>query len=149
VLSPRAFSVLAAVADRICPGTGILPSAWELEVPEAIDAFLASSHPGVGADIEQGLLLVENGLPGLLFDLRPRPFTTRSPEAQDATLAAMASSRIALRRTLYKALLGLVSATYWGHPDAYVHAGYRPPDYSGFEPPAPEEPPEEAGEAAP
>lgn len=136
-LSPRAFSVLAAVADRVCPGTGDLPTAWDLEVPEAVDAFLATSHPAVAQDLEQALLLVENGLPGLLFDLRPLAFTARTPEGQDATLAAMAQSRIALRRTVYKALVSLVSATYWGSAGAYRHIGYRPPDFSGAPGPAP------------
>jgi len=133
-LDLRSFSVLAAVADTICPGTGALPTAWELQVPEGVDAFLASAHPGVAAELMQGLMLVENALPGFVFEGRLRPFSTCSPAQQRESFAAMATSRIALRRTLYKALLGLVSATYWGHPDAYAHAGYAPPDFSGFLP---------------
>ena len=133
-LDLRSFSVLAAVADTFCPGTAELPTAWELQVPEGVDAFLASAHPGVAAELIQGLMLVENALPGLIFDGRVRPFSACSPAQQSASLAGMATSRVALRRTLYKALLGLVSATYWGHPDAYIHAGYAPPDFSGFLP---------------
>ncbi len=149
-LDAASFSVLAAVADAICPGTDGLPSAWDLEVPEDVDAFLASNHPAVASEIIQGLTLLENGLPGLLLDLQPRPFTTRSLAARDATLSGMATSRIALRRTLYKGLLGLVTTTYWGNPATFAHSGYRPMDFTGYEPPPqkPEEP-EEPTEAEP
>ncbi|MEZ4319515.1 MAG: gluconate 2-dehydrogenase subunit 3 family protein [Myxococcota bacterium] len=142
-LTPAGFSVLAAIADRICPGTGELPTAWELEVPEGVDAYLATRDPGVAEELELGLMLVENGLPSLLLDGRARPFTARSPADQDATLAGMAASRIELRRKLYKAFLALVTTTYWGHPDAYRFAGYRPADFTAFVP-SPPEPPEEA-----
>ena len=146
-LDLRTFSVLAAVADRFCPGGEGLPTAWALEVPEDVDAFLASNHPGVAADVRQGLLLVENGLPGLLLDLDPRPFTARPPDAQDAALQGMATSRLALRRTLYKALLGMVTATYWGHPETFAASGYQPLDFTGFVPAPPSEEPPAVEEA--
>lgn len=133
-LDPVSFSILAAVADALCPGAPGLPDAWELQVPEAVDAFLASSDPAVAVELSQALRFVENGLPGLLLDGRPRPFSTRSKEERLRTLERMATSRIHLRRTIYKALMGLVTATYWGDPRTFAHSGYRVPDYRGMVP---------------
>lgn len=129
-LDPTSFSILAAVADRMCPGTATVPTPWELEVPERIDAFLATTDPAVPAELMQGLAVLENALPGLLLDGRWGTFTSLDARGQDAALMAFATSRIALRRTVYKALLGLVSATYWAHPDAIRYAGYRPLEFS-------------------
>jgi hypothetical protein len=163
VLSPRAFSVLAAVADRICPGDGAFPSASELRVAESIDALLAVSDPSMGAELRvaesidallavsdpsmgaeigQALLLLDNALAGLLLDGRPTTFTGASPEAQDATLAAWATSSLVLRRKVFKALRGLVAGAYYGNPRVYAAVGYPgPPDFSAAAdaelPPAP------------
>lgn len=131
VLSPRAFSVLAAVADRICPGGGAFPPASALQVAEKIDALLAISDPSMGAELGQGLLLLDNALAGLLLDGRPTTFSGASAEAQDATLAAWATSSLALRRKVYKALRGLVAGTYYSDPRVYAAVGYPgPPDFA-------------------
>lgn len=154
VLSPRAFSVLAAVADRICPGGGAFPSASEVGVAESIDALLAMSDPSMGAEVGQALLLLDNALAGLLFDGRPTTFTGASPEIQDATLAAWASSSLLLRRKVYKALRGLVAGTYYGSPRVYAAVGYPgPPSFAAAvdaeAPPAGEAVPAAAGEGVP
>lgn len=137
-LSPRAFSVLAAVADRVCPGGGAAPSARQVQVAEKVDALLASSPPTFRADIEQALLLFENALPGLLLDGRVRPFTASSPDDQDAALRAWQTSSIGLRRQVYKGVRGLVVAAYFGSPETYAGAsGYAgPPDFSSLQIPA-------------
>lgn len=129
VLDATTFSVLAAIADRICPGGDGLPTPWAIEVPESIDLFLQASHPGVGDELKQGLLFVENALPALFLERRLRPFTTLDPAGQDAVLLAFATSNIALRRTIYKALVGLVTATYWGDSRVYGASGYVPLDF--------------------
>ena len=56
--------MLAAVADVICPGGPDLPSAWELEVPEAIDELMSRKHPADVAELSQGLLLLDNAAVG-------------------------------------------------------------------------------------
>lgn len=127
VLSPRAFSILAAVADRVCPGTEGLPGAWELEVPEGLDALLDRLHPGVGAELGQALLFLENPVAGTLLDGRMARFTQSTPEVQDDALRAFASSELSVRRQAYQALTGLISATYWSHPATWAHVGYPGP----------------------
>ncbi len=133
VLDPRSYSVLAAVADRICPGGEGLPAASDLDVAALVDSHLARLHPADAAELLQGLVLLENALAGLIFDGRPKPFTACSPEVQDAVLLAWQGSRVTVRRVVFQALRGLIAAAYWGHPDLYAAVGYPgPPDYSGF-----------------
>jgi hypothetical protein len=133
VLDPVGFSVVAAVADRFCPATADLPSAWDLEVPEKVDAFLAAQLPGVGAELAPALLLVENGLVGLLLDGRARPFTTCDAATQDQALRAWKNSSLTVRRTAFKALRQLCSAPYWANPRVWAHTGYPgPPDFGAL-----------------
>ncbi|MCB9664599.1 MAG: gluconate 2-dehydrogenase subunit 3 family protein [Alphaproteobacteria bacterium] len=136
-LSPRAFSVLAAVADRVCPGGEGAPGAAEVGVAEKVDALLATSPPTFRTDIEQALLLLENALPGLLLDGRARPFTACDAATQDATLEAWQTSSLGLRRQVYKGVRGLVVAAYFGSPETYRSAsGYPgPPDFSSLDRP--------------
>lgn len=146
VLSPRAFSVLVAVADRVCPGTASFPKASDLGVAELVDDLLATSDPALGAELGQALLLFDNALAGLLLDGRPRTFTAAPPEEQDAVLLAWATSGLTLRRKVLKALRGLIAGAYYGHPDVYAACGYAgPPDLSGWTP----EPPAAPQEALP
>jgi hypothetical protein len=127
-LSPRAFAVLAAAADRLCPGAPPdLPSAWALRVPEKIDATLDRLDPASAAELGQALLLLESGLAGALLHARPRAFTALSPEAQDRALEAWRTSRFATLRKAHKALLGLVSAAYWSDPATHAFVGYPGP----------------------
>lgn len=126
VLDPTSFSILAAAADRICLGGDGLATPWELQVPEAIDSYLATVHPGVVAEVTQALAFLENPLPALFLEGRVSTFTGASPAEQDAVLRAFATSRISLRRTVYKALLGLVNTTYWGDPRVFGATGYQP-----------------------
>jgi len=147
VLDTLEYSVLSAVAERICPAGDGFPSAASLDVAAGIDAFVSLLDPAAGAELKSLLRLLENGVAGLLLDGRPRPFTACSPEVQDATLHAWQHSRIGLRRSGMKVLRGFCSSTYYSDPRVYSHVGYPgPPDFSSFEPPppAPVEPAEEA-----
>lgn len=126
-LSPRAFSVLAAVADGICPGGPDLPSAWELEVPEAIDELMSRKHPADVAELSQGLLLLDNAAVGLVLDGRMGRFTALSPEGRHLALEAWRSSQLPDRRKAFRALSGLVSSAYWGHPRTHAFVGYPGP----------------------
>lgn len=132
-LTPAQFSVLAAIADRLCPGGDGFPTAGELRVAEGVDALLATMHPAAAAELGQALLLVENALTGVVFDGRFVPFTAASPEAQDAALDGWRTSRIGLRRKVYKALRGLVISTYYANPAIAPLVGYPgPPDVSAL-----------------
>lgn len=131
VLDARSFSVLAAVADRVCPGGGGLPSAWDLEVPEKVDTVLDRLDPASAAELRQVLLLLESGLAGLVLDGRIRPFTQCGAEAQDQVLEAWRTSRWMIRRSAYKALVSAVSAAYWADRRTWAHLGYAgPPRFS-------------------
>lgn len=127
VLDAVSFSVLAALADRLCPAVRGLPAASALGVPALVDAQLARMHPADAAELRQGLLLIENGLAGLLFEGDPTPFTARSAAGQDLALLSLRDSGLAVRRGLYKAVRGLVMAAYWGHPRMYGASGYDGP----------------------
>jgi hypothetical protein len=131
VLDAVAFSTLAAAAERICPAAANLPSAWELQVPEAVDAYLATRDEATAAEVVQLLHLLESGLAGLALDGRPRAFTACSAATQDTVLAAWRDSRLGPRKTGYKALLALVSSAYWAHPETWPHVGYPGPPRFG------------------
>lgn len=117
VLSEKEFSVLAAVADRICPANPPFPSAWSMQVPEKIDALLATGHPATASEVKQALQLLESAAAGMVMGGRTTTFTGSSAAEQDAILAEWRSSSLQVRRIAYKALNGLVSATYWATPD--------------------------------
>lgn len=130
-LTPRQFSVLAAFADRACPGGDGFPTAAEVQVAEKVDGLLATMHPADAAELGQALLLFDNALVGLLMDGRLATFSAAAPDVQDATIMAWRTSKIATRRQVYKAIRGLVAASYYASPETYAAVGYPgPPDFS-------------------
>ena len=132
-LDETEFSVLAAIADRVNPGGDGFPAASELGVAEAIDAVLATAHPGIAMEIKQALLLVENALAAFLFDGRYDTFTASPPELQDQIWADWAASGLETRRAVYKALTALCTATYWANEGLWEAVGYPgPPDVSAI-----------------
>jgi hypothetical protein len=141
LLNPREWAVLDAVAARICPGP---PSARELGVAALVDQALVGFHPADVTEIKQALMLLENGLFGLLSAGRPVPFTRASPEQQDATLQAWRESPVLLLRSAYKALRNLCASTWHAQPGAWAAVGYPgPPDFGQAAAPAlqPPQPP--------
>lgn len=129
-LDPVAFSVLAAVADRLIDAPPGAPTPASLELAETIDEALAKMGPLAAAEVSRVLMLLESPIAGLLMDGRPRPFTALDAAGQDAVLEAWRTSRWTLRRQAYKALDLLVAAAYFGHPASYASTGYPgPPDY--------------------
>jgi len=132
-LSPRAFSVMAAVADRMLAyADPTLPDAAALQVAEGVDAHLAGLHPAAAAEVEQALMLLENAAAGLVLEGRITPFTSCDPASQDAILQGWAQARLPLFRTAYRAMHGLCTGVYWSSPQVYGAAGYPgPPDLSG------------------
>lgn len=133
VLDPTAYSVLAAVADRVAPGDDVLPPASELGVAAAVDALLATMDPLAAQELVQALHLLENALAGFLLDGRTTTFTAASPAEQDRVLEAWRTSGIAVRRKAFKALRGLCASAYFANPATYAACGYPgPPDYRGL-----------------
>lgn len=133
VLSAKQFSTLAAIADRVTPGGDGFPPASELQVAEAIDDLLTTVHPGIAAEIGQALTLVENAVAGLIFGGRFKAFTEHPPDVQDVVWAEWGESSLETRRTVYKALTGLCTATYWSNEALWPLVGYPgPPDVSSL-----------------
>ena len=129
------YSVMTAVAERICPAGDGFPSASALDVAAGVDAFVAGLHPGAGTELKGLLRLLENAVAGLLFDGRPRPFTACSVEEQDATLRSWQHSRLHLRRSGMKVLRGLSASIYYSDSRVHDSVGYPgPPDFSAFQP---------------
>lgn len=127
-------AIFAAMAARVVPGDGAgpgWPTAEALDCAGKADALIARIHPEAGAEFRQLLRLFENGLTGLFALVRPRPFTTLPPAAQDARLAAWRDSRLALLKTGYEAMVRLARATYYASPETYSLVGYPgPPEVS-------------------
>ena len=120
------FSVLAAFADRVSPGENGWPSAWDLRVPEKVDATLATVHPGDAEEFKQALALLENAAAGLL-DGRATPFSASSAAVQDDTMLSWRTSDIDVKRTAFTALHKACSAAYWSSPEIYPRLGYEGP----------------------
>ncbi len=137
VLSARMWTVLDALSDVMCPGGEGRPAASELGVAALLDTQLSTMHPADAADFGRVLLLLDNALVGLLFDGRPRHFADAPPDVQAQILASWRDSRLLVRRQAYKALRGLVMATYWAQPGTYAWSGYPgPPDFGQARAPA-------------
>lgn len=131
VLSARELAVLAAIADRVCPGGDGLPTATEIGVAEKLDAFLDGMDPWTVADVRKLLGLFESRTGGLVLDGRWRPFSELSPTQQDAVLDGWRRSRLAFKRAAFLALRALVVSQYWADPRVTIHLGYPGPPTFG------------------
>lgn len=131
VLSARELAVLAAIAERLCPGGDGLPAASEIGVAGKVDAFLDGMDPWTVADVRKLLGLFESRAGGLLLDGRWRPFTELSLAERDAALDGWRRSRLAFKRAAWLALRGLVVSQYWADPRVYVRLGYPGPPSFG------------------
>jgi hypothetical protein len=127
VLSPEEATVVLALADRLVPERAGFPRPREVGVPRKVDAIVGMTHPATQEEVRRLLRLFENALAGLLLDGQLRTFTGCAPAAQDARIRAWARSRLALRRTGYRALTRLVYAAYYASPETYGALGYPGP----------------------
>lgn len=130
VLSAEEYAILAAVADRVCPQPRAgVPGATALDIASVADAVFSRASEDAQDGVKMALRIFENGLTGALFFERVTPFTALSAEDQDRTLEAFRTSKVAVRRTIFRALSGLVGSLYYGHPDTWPGIGYGgPPD---------------------
>lgn len=129
-LSPRGYSILTAVAECMLDhGADELPSPADIELVEQIDAYLATVHPAVAAEVEQALFLLENAAAGALLEGRFTTFTGASRAQQHAILLGWSAASIPLFRKAYRGLHALVNGPYWGDPRTHAAIGYPgPPD---------------------
>lgn len=139
VLTPAQAAVVLAVAERIIPEHPGFPRPGEVGLPAKVDAIAAMAHPATQKEIGQLVDLFESALGGLL-DWSPRLFTECDAAGQDRRLWAWARSRIAVRRTGFRALRRLVCAAYYASPETWGAVGYPGPPVGPTphrEPPAP------------
>jgi len=127
VLSTRQYSILAAIAETLCPGGPGLPDANEVQVAVKVDGVLDTLHPGDAKEFVQALALMENALVGLAFQGRFSTFSGSSPAVRTAALEGWRTSGLALRRTAFTAVSGLCMGAYWSDPSTYAHVGYPGP----------------------
>lgn len=123
----RQYSTLVALVETVSPGGSGVPSGVELGVAAELDTLFSTLPPENGAEIALALGLIENALVGAIFDARPRPFSRLPLQRRAEIWAGWCTSRIPLRRTVYKGLNALILATTWGHPEMTAIAGYSGP----------------------
>ena len=93
VLNAKEYSVLVAIADRICPAAGEgAPGASAIGIAATIDQQLANAEKDVQGAIKLLLGVFENALTGALFGERLAPFTQLDPQAQDRVLTQWRAS---------------------------------------------------------
>ena len=122
-LDARQFAILAAVAAR----TVQAPAADPVEIAHRCDERMALAFPEVRADFGKLLLLLENGLAGLLFDGRAKPFTRLGPDEQTQALERWRDSKLAVRRGGYAVLRRLTQSVWYAAPEAWASTGYPGP----------------------
>lgn len=129
VFDAAQLTVILAIANRIVPEHPGFPRPAEVGLPAKVDAIAAMAHPAAQKELRQLVSLFESGLSGLL-DLSPRLFTECDAAAQDRRLRRWQHSRLALRRTGFRALKRLVSAAYYASPETWGAVGYPGPPNS-------------------
>jgi len=139
VLSAREYSILTAVADRICPGSrASMPKASDLDVALGIDSLLATMESAAADEFRMVLLLLENALTGLVLEGRTAPFTACGPQRQDRVLTTWSTASTYVQSAGFAAMRSMVASVYWANPRTHAFCGYPgPPDYGQQRAPSP------------
>lgn len=127
VLDARQYATITAIAERLLPAAPDFPSAESLRIAFKFDRLIATHEPSAQGELKQLLGLFENALPNFLFGQRVTPFSMMDAATQDAVLREWQTSGLALRRTGYNALRGLVLAAYYGSKETWASVGYPGP----------------------
>ena len=124
-LRPREYATFTAAALRIVGPCGAERiRSRTVDVGRLADELLAGS-PAVAGALSQALVVLEFGVWPLVAKLRR--FTELSGQAQDAVLADLASSRLAVKRALYDGVRSLVLSAFYGAPQTRSLTGYPGP----------------------
>jgi len=111
-LSPRGYAVLRAAAERLVGGRGgELLRAGAVDPAPAVEELLASS-PELAGPLGRALLVLELGLPPLIFKLRP--FSALAAPERDRVLRELASSPWALQRALFRGVRSVALLGFYG-----------------------------------
>lgn len=126
-LSEREYGVVMSLAGRMIPVSGNFPALSEVRVGFNADRILTKVDATALKEMKQLLNLFENALPNFLFGMRFSTFSQMSGGDQDDVLAEWKRSSLAVRRTGYTALRGLVLAAYFVSSDTWPAVGYPGP----------------------
>jgi hypothetical protein len=123
VLEAGDYLTLLAVAERFVPGSAAHPGAAQLGVAARVDRELSFHSDRLRRDVRDALRLISVWpLP-----LRFARFADLPGAAQDAELAAHATSRLAFRRTAFQGLKLLVMFFHYTQDEAWAGTGYDGP----------------------
>jgi hypothetical protein len=122
-LPTREYAILRAVAQRLVPEEPDAPGADSLGVAVRVDRELAFHSPRLQNDLRDALRLLE------WWPLATRfaRFTRLDSAGQDAELAAMATSRVAVRRSAFQGLKLLLVFFTYTRPETWPLVGYQGP----------------------
>jgi hypothetical protein len=125
-LSEKELLVLSAISARIvAPDAPDAPFADGMHLARWLDGYLAGLDAALLADVRALLHFVEHG--GPLFRLRATRFTRMDFTEQDRTLAAFATSPLAIRRQGLQALRALAFLAYYRDDRTFAMLGYPGP----------------------
>lgn len=139
--TPEQYAIFSAVAQRCCPPASREPGKPavrgagpdDLDVALMADRLLAYADDDMKAGMQLALTVIESNVAGALFFERTAPFTQLSPEDQDRVLYAFSTSKVGLRRTVFRALSGFSGSLYYGDPSVWPSVGYPgPPSPAGL-----------------
>ena len=129
VLTPRTYAVLTAAAARLVGPRGApLVLDRTIDVGTIADAWLART-PALAGPVGQALLLLELGVWPLLDKLRP--FTALDGPSQDAVLSDCMTSRLELKRSVFRGIRALALLTFYGAPASRTLTSFPGPFGSG------------------
>jgi hypothetical protein len=122
-ISPWQRRILRALGDTFVPSTGADDPAGGDVVPTGVEELLGAMEP---ADVKRvGDLLTMFELAAL--PLHGRPFSRLDEERRRRYVAGWMTSRIPLRRIIYRAIRGLVMNAYYQDPRAWPALHYDGP----------------------
>jgi hypothetical protein len=125
MLRPRDYATLTAAAMRLVgPDGAELIRSRTIDVGRLADGFLARS-PTLAGPLGQALVVLEFGVWPLVAKVRP--FTSLPPASQDAVLADLVASRLALKRALFGGVRSLALSAFYASPAARGLSGYPGP----------------------
>lgn len=127
VLSPRQYAVLHALAETLISSGGAFPQAEKMRVAFEADRILERVDVTAQSEITALIELFENALANAIFGQRFRPFTQLEPAEREKVAQEWRDSKLAVRRTGFRALRGLLMAAYYGNPAVFAAIGYAGP----------------------
>ena len=134
-LKPRQRRALQAICDTFAPGGDGLPSASELEVPQAVvEAIAMNPRDAERRQVAMLLGLWDSRIATALGGGRGRRFTSLSQEGRERVLLSWSDSRLPQRRAVFQALKKAALLMYYmaagPNPDrsrVWQEIGYRGP----------------------